>query len=439
MLYREVLDELRERISREEYARYIENIHIDEARSNSNHLIFITHNKILANWIQTKYSAIIQEIYESKTDIFPKITIESQKNSHTPSTKVQETSQTTQTEVTNSKLNPAYLFDLFVVGSNNQVAYNISQAICEKQGTLYNPFFIYGFSGLGKTHLLHAIGNQALHFGKKVIYVTSEEFMNDFTNSLRKRTTDRFRQKYRECDYLLIDDVQFLSGKTETQEEFFNTFNALHSKNSQIVLTADKPPKKIAGLTERLISRFEWGMMADIQPPELETKISIIQTKCKQNNIQLDTEIIHYIATNMGENIREIESAITTLNGYASIMNREITLDFAKDVMKDIIKEKHKDITLEQIISVISKELNIKPSEIKSNKRTKKIVEARRIGIYLARSLTPNSMPSLAQYFGMKDHTAVSHNMKKIHQLLDEDENFRLRVEELKNSITQSV
>ncbi len=439
MIYRDVLEELRTRISPEEYTRYIENIHIDEGRSNSNHLIFVTCNKIIANWIQTKYSNIIQEIYESKTDIVPKVTIESQKSSHTSSTQTQKTSQTEQIDTTNSKLNPAYLFELFVVGSNNQVAYNISQAVCEKQGTLYNPFFIYGFSGLGKTHLLHAIGNQALHSGKRVIYVTSEEFMNDFTNSLRKRTTDRFRQKYRECDFLLIDDVQFLSGKTETQEEFFNTFNALHSKNSQIVLTADKPPKKIAGLTERLISRFEWGMMADIQPPELETKISIIQTKCKQNNIQLDQEIIHYIATNMGENIREIESAITTLNGYASIMNREITLDFAKDVMKDIIREKHKDITLEQIIAVIAKELNIKPSEIKSNKRTKKIVEARRIGIYLARSLTPNSMPSLAQYFGMKDHTAVSHNMKKINQLLDEDENFRLKVEELKNIITQSV
>ena len=262
--------------------------------------------------------------------------------------------------------------------------------------------------------------------------------MNDFTKSIRNKTTDRFREKYRECEYLLIDDIQFLSGKAETQTEFFNTFNTLHAEEKQIVLTSDKPPKKIAGIEERLLSRFEWGMIVDIQPPELETKISIIKTKCEQNGISLNEEIINFIATNMGENIREIESAIVTLNAYASVTNQEITLDFAKDVMKDIIKEKRKNITLEQIIKVISKELNVKPSDIKSKKRTKNIVEARRIGIYLARELTPNSMPALAQYFGMKDHTSVSHNMKKINEQLKENENFKLRVEELKNIITYS-
>ena len=437
MLYDEVLQALKEEISQSEYNRYIKNISIDEESSKSDLIVIKAPNKIISTWINTKYSKKLQHLFELKIGIKPKIEVivssfsQQSKNQAKNSPNKDENRQ-------NVSLNPSYLFEHFVVGSSNQVAYAASKAVSENPGILYNPLFIYGFSGLGKTHLLHAIGNEATFMGKMVIYTTSEQFMNDFTESIRNKTTDRFRQKYRECDYLLIDDIQFLSGKVETQVEFFNTFNALHAEEKQIVMTSDKPPKKIAGIEDRLLSRFEWGMMVDIQPPELETKISIIKTKCEQNNINLNDEIINYIAINMGENIREIESAIVTLNGYSSITNLEITIDFAKDVMKDIIKEKKKNITLEQIIKVISKELNVKPSDIKSKKRSKNIVEARRIGIYLARKLTSNSMPALAQYFGMKDHTAVSHNIKKINELLDENENFKLRVEELKNIITYS-
>ncbi len=437
MLYDEVLEALKDEITQSEYNRYIKNLKVDENASKSDIVVFITQNKILENWINTKYSKKLQHIIELKTGVKPQIKIISQSFSHQSTNKAEKREKIPQNQP-QSKLNPSYTFEHFVVGSSNQVAYAISKSICENQAKLYNPLFIYGFSGLGKTHLLHAIGNEVVSMGKTILYTTSEEFMNAFTESIRKKTTDRFRQKYRECDYLLIDDIQFLSGKVETQVEFFNTFNALHSDNKQIVLTSDKPPKKIAGIEERLLSRFEWGMLVDIQPPELETKISIIKTKCEQNSINLDDEIINYIATNMGENIREIESAIITLNGYASITNQDITIEFAMDVMKDIVKEKRKNITLEQIIKVISKELNVKPSDIKSKKRSKNIVEARRIGIYLARTLTPNSMPSLAQYFGMKDHTAVSHNMKKINQLINENENFKLRIDELKNIITYS-
>jgi len=437
MLYDEVLTALKEEISQSEYNRYIKNLKFDEKASKSDLIVIEAPNKLIANWINTKYSTKIQHIFEIKTSIKPQIQIVTK--SFSPNqTKIAKTEPKNDNSREKSRLNPYYTFEHFVVGSSNQVAYAISKAVSESPGNMYNPLFIYGFSGLGKTHLLHAIGNDALQKGKRVLYVTSEEFMNAFTESIRNKTTDRFRQKYRECEYLLIDDIQFLSGKVETQTEFFNTFNALHSENKQIVLTSDKPPKKIAGIEERLLSRFEWGMMVDIQPPGLETKISIIKTKCEQNQINLNDEIINYIATNMGENIREIESAIVTLNAYASVTNQEITIDFAKDVMKDIIKEKKKNITLEQIIKVISKELNVKPSDIKSKKRSTNIVEARRIGIYLARELTPNSMPALAQYFGMKDHTAVSHNMRKINELMNENENFKLRVQELKNIITHS-
>jgi len=332
-------------------------------------------------------------------------------------------------------LNPSYTFNSFVVGSSNQYAYTAAKSIAEKPGIMYNPVFIYGPTGLGKTHLIHAIGNYVQSKGKIVIYATIEQFMNDFTYNLRNQSMDRFREKYRNCDVLLIDDTQFLSNKIQTQEEFFHTFNELHSAGKQIVLTSDKPPKMINGLEDRLKSRFEWGLIADIGLPELETKIAIIKKKCELDGINLNSDIVNYIASNMGDNIREIESAIINLNAYALLMRQEITLDFAKNVMREQIKERRENISLEDIIQIIAKDLNIKPSEIKSTKRSKNIVEARRIGIYLARTLTPNSMPSLATYFGMKDHTAVSHNIKKINELIETNESFKLKVEDLKNKI----
>jgi chromosomal replication initiator protein len=435
VLHIEVLELLKEEISESEYHRYIQKLQYDEKNSKSDIAIFIAPNPLISRWVKTKYQQKIAHLFEVKTGKKPQVEIVTKSFSHTVKNPIQKPKKE-RSQAHSTILNPSYTFDSFVVGSSNQVAYSVAASVSEKPGKLYNPLFIYGFSGLGKTHLLHAIGNDALEKGATVIYATSEEFMNDFTYNLRNQTPDRFRAKYRECDFLLIDDIQFFSGKEETQKEFFHTFNELHAQNKQIILTSDKAPKKIAGFEDRLKSRFEWGMLIDIQPPELETKISIIKKKCELDGIELNDDIVQYIATNMGDNIREIESAIITLNGYASMMNQTITLDFAKDVMKEQIKEKKESIDLEDIIKVISKELNIKPSDIKSKKRSKNIVEARRIGIYLARTLTPNSMPALAQYFGMKDHTAVSHNMRKINQMLEENENFRLRVEELKNAIT---
>ena len=437
MLYEEILTLLKDEIPQNDYQRYIGKLSYDESNSKSDLAVFIAPNPLISRWVQTKYSQKIAHLFEVKTGKKPIVSIVTKSSSHVE----QNINEQIKKEVNNAHstiLNPSYTFESFIVGSSNQVAYSIAASVSEKPGKLYNPLFIYGFSGLGKTHILHAIGNDAASKGATVIYATSEEFMNDFTYNLRNHTPDRFRAKYRECDFLLIDDIQFFSGKEQTQEEFFHTFNELHKNNKQIILTSDKPPKKIAGFEDRLRSRFEWGMLIDIQPPELETKLSIIKKKCELDGIELNDDIVQYIATNMGDNIREIESAIITLNGYASMMNQTITLDFAKDVMKEQIKEKQKNIGLEEIIKVISKELNIKPSDIKSKKRSSNIVEARRIGIYLARTLTPNSMPALAQYFGMKDHTAVSHNMKKINQMIDENENFRLKVEELKNTITTS-
>ena len=431
MLISTVLNLLSSEISSQEYSRYIKQLKFQENESKSDTIVFTVPNPLIAKWIKTKYCDKIADIYEGQTGHKPTILIKTKDSIEG----VKKPITTNEQKVVSTILNPSLTFENFIVGTSNQFAFSSAQAVTKKPGSGYNPLFIYGSSGLGKTHLLQAVGNQAIHFGYSVIYTTSEQFLNDFIYNLRNKTGDRFRQKYRECDFLLIDDIQFLSGKEQTQEEFFHTFNELHSLNKQIVMTSDKPPKKIAGFEDRLKSRFEWGLMADVQPPGLETKISIIQKKCELDGVDLSSDIINYIATNMGDNIREIESAIINLNAHAKMLSQEITLDFAKYVMKEQIKEKNKNITLEDIIKVISIELNIKPSDIKSKKRTKNIVEARRIGIYLARVMTPNSMPALASYFDMKDHTAVSHNMKKINELLDSNENFKIRVEEIKNKI----
>ncbi len=433
MLYEEVFSLLKDEISKTEYSRYIKNLKFDEKSSKSDFMVFIAPNPIVARWINTKYTKKIAHLFEVKTGIKPTVSIQtaSQKISNVKNSNKNKPVQ----EKTSTVLNPTYTFESFIVGSSNQMAYALCETVSKKPAKEYNPLFIYGMSGLGKTHLLQAVGNEAIKSGQSVIYTTSEQFMNDFTYNLRNKTPDRFREKYRECDYLLIDDIQFLSGKEQTQEEFFHTFNELHSQNKQIVLTSDKPPKKIAGFEDRLKSRFEWGMLVSVQPPGLETKISIIQKKCELNGIKIDQDIVNYIATNMGENIREIESAITSIYSYSTLMNQEITLDFVRNILKDQIKSQQENITLDQIIKVVSLELNIKPSEIKSKSRSKDIVGARRIVIYLARELTPNSTPALAQFFSMKDHTAISHNIKKINQLLEEDENFKLKVDELKSKI----
>lgn len=437
MLADTILALLKDEIPAIEYERYIKQIKYYEKASKSDLAVFIAPNVLVSNWVSTKYSEKIAHLFELKSHIKPVVKIipkEKSKIKNKPSDINFDLSEHNKA-AKNTILNPSYRFDTFVVGSSNQYAYSACESVAQKLGSLYNPVFIYGSTGLGKTHLIHAVGNYVQARSKVVIYTTIEQFMNDFTYNVKNGTMDRFRDKYRQCDVLLIDDVQFLSNKVQTQEEFFHTFNSLHNKKCQIVLTSDKPPKLINGLEDRLKSRFEWGLIADITEPELETKIAIIKKKCDFDRISLNEEIIHYIASNMGNNIREIESAIINLNAYASLMRQEITLDFAKNVMKEQIKQKTENVSLEGIISIISKELNVKPADIKSKKRTKNIVDARRIGIFLARTLTPNSMPALASFFGMKDHTAVSHNMKKINELIQTDEYFKLRLDELKNKI----
>ena len=315
------------------------------------------------------------------------------------------------------------------------MAYNASLAVSNKPGIQYNPLFIYGGTGLGKTHLLQAVGNHAIEKENTVIYVTIEQFMNDFTFSIKNKNMEHFRNKYRKCDVLLIDDIQFLSGKEQTQEEFFHTFNELHNAKKQIVMTSDRLPSQIAGLVDRLKSRFEWGLTADVQIPGLETKIAIIEKKSELNGIHLSREIINFIATTLDNSIREIEGVLIRINASASLLNQEITLQMVQGLLKDQIKETKENIKLPDVINIVANQLNIKPSDIKSKKRTATVANARRIVIYLTRELTHNSMPDIAKFLGMKDHSSISHNIKKANELIEKDENFKLIIENLKNKI----
>ncbi len=433
----EVLKLLKEEITEVEYNRYIKHLIYDVEKSTSDLAVFYAPNALVSNWIKSKYREKIAHIFEIKTNTVVSIHITLQNSNKTnKTTQTSTNSNIIEKKTQHSMLNPSHTFDNFMVGGSNQFAYSAVKSVSEKAGILYNPLFIYGGVGLGKTHLMQAAGNVLQNQGKNVIYTTVEQFLNDFIRHLRNKTMEHFQEKYRKCDVLLIDDVQFLSNKEGIQEEFFHTFEALKGAGKQIILTADKPPKKIGGLEKRLQSRFEHGLVADIQPPELETKIAIIEKKCEINNIKLPKEIATYIATVIDTNVREIEGILTKLNAYSQLMHVDIDLAFTKNVLRDQTEANKADLTLDSITESVSKDLNIKPSEIRSKGRSKNLVYARRIAIYLCRELTPNTMPQLAKYFGMKDHTAISHTLKKIAQIMKTDEDFKVKIAELTNKIT---
>jgi len=416
-----------------DYDRYLKQLTYKKVSSDDNLAVFEVSNKYIASWIKSKFTGVIQNCFEQFDGTKPKIEIKiaGEKKSKKEIIQEQIKNETAESTI----LNPSYTFGSFVVGPSNQMAYNASLAVSNKPGTQYNPLFIYGGTGLGKTHLLQAVGNAAIEKGQTVIYVTIEQFMNDFTFSIKNKNMEHFRSKYRKCDVLLIDDIQFLSGKEQTQEEFFHTFNELHNAKKQIVMTSDRLPSQIAGLVDRLKSRFEWGLTADIQIPGLETKIAIIEKKSDLNGIALTREIINFIATNLDNSIREIEGVLIRINASASLLNQEISLEMVQNLLKEQIKETKENIKLPDVIDIVARELNIKPSDIKSKKRTATVANARRVVIYLARELTHNSMPDIAKFLGMKDHSSISHNIKKANELIEKDENFKLIIENLKNKI----
>jgi chromosomal replication initiator protein len=334
-------------------------------------------------------------------------------------------------------LNTRYTFDEFVSGSSNQFAFAAAMAVANNPATTYNPLFIYGGVGLGKTHLINAIGNAILRKNPemKVCYYTSEKFMNELINSLRYAKMDEFRNKFRSMDVLLIDDVQFIAGKERTQEEFFHTFNALYESHKQIVVTSDKFPKEIPGLEERLRSRFEWGLIADIQPPDVETKQAILKMKAEQNGIVLPEEVALFLANTVSSNVRELEGYLIRIGAYASLTSTPVTLTMAREVLKDILVEKSREISVEEIQKTVAAHFNIKVSDLKSAKRIKALVLPRQIAMYLSRQLTSSSYPEIGERFGGKDHSTIIHAIKKIEKQMEEDLQLRTTINAFRSGL----
>ncbi|GAA2565130.1 chromosomal replication initiator protein [Neomicrococcus aestuarii] len=339
------------------------------------------------------------------------------------------------------RLNPKYIFDTFVIGSSNRFAHAAAAAVAEAPAKAYNPLFIYGDSGLGKTHLLHAIGHYArqMYKGIRVRYVNSEEFTNDFINSIRDDEGTSFKTTYRNVDILLIDDIQFLAGKDATQEEFFHTFNALHNHSKQVVITSDLPPKQLSGFEERLRSRFEWGLITDIQPPELETRIAILRKKADAEGLKASDDVLEYIASKISSNIRELEGALIRVTAFASLNNSEVDRDLAETVLKDLITDEGaQEITSAQIIAATADYFNLTLDELNSKSRTRTLVTARQIAMYLLRELTDMSLPRIGAELGGRDHTTVIHAERKIRELMAERRAIFNQVTELTNRIKQS-
>lgn len=349
--------------------------------------------------------------------------------------------QVQDTRYEEAHLNPKYTFDTFIVGSNNKFAQAAALAVAESPGDTYNPLFIYGGAGLGKTHLMHSIAHYIIENNQdsKVLYVTSEEFTNELIETIRNGNNTamtKFREKYRNIDVLLVDDIQFIIGKESTQEEFFHTFNSLHSAKKQIIISSDKPPKDMEILEERFRSRFEWGLIADITLPDYETRMAILHKKEEMDGYNINEEVIKYIANNIKSNIRELEGAFNKVMAFAKLEQREVTLELAEQALKDIVSpDKKKVITPEYVISVVAEHFNVSASDLSGNKRNSKIVVPRQIAMYLCRDLIDTSLKTIGKSLGNRDHTTVMHGIEKIEKEIEINDNLRNTVDILKKKI----
>ena len=382
-------------------------------------LVVTAPNEFARDWLEERYSQLIAEIlYEITGEellvkfIIPQNQIEEEFDQQISTKQKKKEEEVTEQTILNSK----YTFDTFVIGSGNRFAHAASLAVAEAPAKAYNPLFIYGGVGLGKTHLMHAIGHYVLDHNPsaKVVYLSSEKFTNEFINSIRDNKGAEFRDKYRNVDVLLIDDIQFLAGKESTQEEFFHTFNTLHEESKQIIISSDRPPKEIPTLEDRLRSRFEWGLITDITPPDLETRIAILRKKAKADGLDIPNEVMLYIANQIDTNIRELEGALIRVVAYSSLINKDINADLAAEALKDIVpSSKPRVITIQDIQKVVGEHFNIKLDDFKAKKRTKSIAFPRQIAMYLSRELTDFSLPKIGEEFGGRDHTTVIHAHEK--------------------------
>ena len=420
-----------------------------------------TTRQIVKEWVETRYLSLIRKSLEAVIDqpVLVSLSLLASEPANTPTTNdsiltkamkdpaiVEVKSSYTPTshrslEENISPLNPKYTFDSFVIGNSNRFAHAAALAVAEVPAKVYNPFFIYGGVGLGKTHLMHAIGHRILqiHPESKVLYISSEKFTNDFINAIMSGHPDSFRNRYRNIDVLLIDDIQFLAKKEQTQEEFFHTFNALHEANKQIIISSDRPPKDIPTLEDRLRSRFEWGLTTDIQSPDLETRIAILRKKALLENISMPNDVIVYISSRIDNNIRELEGAFNRVNAYAFLNRSPINIDLAMDALKDLFpKEKASQVTPIKIQEAVANHFKIKIDDLKSKRRTRNVTVPRQLAMYLCRELTDLSLPKIGELFGGRDHTTVIHAYEKVNRERQEDSRLSALIAEISARINNS-
>ena len=416
----------------------------------NNTAIVLVGYEFYASWLNQKYSAIFESIFSEimGLDITPKFLTAEQlaeivsegdsASKKAPASSKAKAEDEHDAHVGTDQFNTHNTFDTFVIGPGNRFPHAASLAVAEAPAEAYNPLFIYGGVGLGKTHLMHAIGHHVLsnNPNAKVLYTSSEKFTNEFIKSIRDGENEAFREKYRNIDVLLIDDIQFIQNKEQTQEEFFHTFNELHQNNKQIVISSDRPPKEIAKLEDRLRSRFEWGLIVDITPPDYETRMAILQKKMEEENLEIPMEALNYIANQIQSNIRELEGALTRLLAYSQLQGRPITTELTAEALKDIIQvPKSKKITIQDIQKVVGQYYSVRIEDFSAKKRTKSIAYPRQIAMYLSRELTDFSLPKIGEEFGGRDHTTVIHAHEKIANDIKADSTFKQEVENLEKEI----
>jgi chromosomal replication initiator protein len=450
-IWSQVQEELRFQLAKRTYDMWLKNTSVVSADGGTFRIG--VPSKLAKDWLEDRFSGLIQETLQAVTGSEVDIDFVIAPNSHRPAVATLEMDEKDATDssldtaaeavsaavtIAPSELNARFRFSSFVVGHNSQFAHAAAKAVAEAPGDSYNPLFLYGGVGLGKTHLMHAIGHE-VHDRfprKRVVYLTSEQFTNEVISSIATARMGEFRHKYRTVDVLLIDDVQFLAGKDRTKEEFFHTFNALHEINKQIVISSDRPPKEIPTLEDRLRSRFEWGLIADIQPPDFETRLAILHSKLGNKTSLIPEEVMNFIAHKVQRNIRELEGALTRVQAFAAVHQRQIDQEEAARLLSDIIPAgTRKPINVERIQALVADYYNVTLEDMKGKRRDKHIVFPRQVAMYLVREETPSSLPAIGKAFGGRDHTTALHSIEKIANELKEDERLRYEVQSIREKL----
>jgi len=437
--WKQSMDILRDRIEADDYENLIRRLHPVATRDRN--LLVEAPNKLAVDLITKRYLNLIEEVLSQTAGAPVRVLLQP------PSAMQQElfpfavpSTPPSAASLRNrrpSGLIAKYTFANFVVGASNQFAHAASKAVANQPGEHYNPLFIYGGVGLGKTHLVNAIGHQILERNpeRRVIYLSSESFMNELINALRRDHMDEFKGRFRRIDVLILDDVQFLAGRERTQEEFFHTFNSLYEAHKQIVLTSDKFPKEIPDLEERLRNRFEWGLIADIQPPDMETRVAILQKKAEAERIDVPHDVALFLAANIDSNVRELEGSLTRLGAFASLNKCEITVDFARQVLQSILHEKDATITIESIQKAVCEFFHLRPADLRSKKRSRSVAGPRQVAMYLCRRYTQASFPVIGDRFGGRDHSTVIHATHVVDERMKQDPTFRATIERLERML----